>query len=133
MNNAMSHILTLQALLDAQRLRLISDIETALHQNKAKATKAIKIVKSHYVGTICEDEAVYAMAIREAETSCSTSIMEAEGGHSTAVREVKATCVAYTFDLQQAHREAIMALKSKAIEEDGQACQFFLQACRAAL
>ena len=87
MNNAMSHILTLQALLDTWQWRLISDIETTLCQNEAKAAKAIKIVKAHYVGTICEAEAVYAMAIREVETNHSTSIMEVEGGCSTVVRE----------------------------------------------
>ena len=55
------------------------------------------------------------------------------GGCSTAVREVEATCVACTLNLQQAHGEAIRALESEAIEEDGQACQSFLQACRVAL
>ena len=85
------------------------------------------------MGTIHEAEAVYAMAFREAETNCSTSIMEADGGHLTAVREVEATCAAYTLNLQQAHGEAIRALENKAIEEDGQACQYFLWACRPAL
>ena len=85
------------------------------------------------MGTSHEAKAMYAMAIREVETNCSTSIMEAEGGHSTAVREVEATCVAHTLDLQQAHGEAIRVLESEAIEEDGQAHQSFLQACGAAL
>ena len=111
MNNAMSHILTLWALLDARQWRLILDIETTLHQNEAKAAKAIKIVKACYAGTIYEAKAMYVMAIREAETNCSTSIMEVEGGHSTAVREVEATCAVCTLDLQQAHREAIRAQK----------------------
>ena len=92
LNNAMSHILTLQASLDAQWWRLMSDIETELHQNEAKATKAIKILKACYTGTIHEAEAMYAMAIREVETNCSTSIMEAEGGHLTAVRDRSYMC-----------------------------------------
>ena len=41
--------------------------------------------------------------------------------------------MAHTLDLQQAHGEAIRALESKAIKEDGQAHQSFLQACRVAL
>ena len=93
MNDAICHILTLQALLDTWQWRLISDIKTALHQNEAKAAEAIMIVKAHYAGTICEAEAVYVMAIREVETNHSTSIMEAEGGCSTAIRDIEATCV----------------------------------------
>ena len=113
MNNAMSCILTLQALLDAQQWRLISDIETTLCQNEAKAAEVIKIVKACYAGTIHEAKAMYAMAIREVETNCSTSIMEMEGGHSTDVRDVEATCVAHALNLQQAHGEAIRTLKMR--------------------
>ena len=47
----------------------MSDIETTLHQNEAKAAEAIKIVKTCYVGTISEAEARYVMAIREVETN----------------------------------------------------------------
>ena len=133
MNNTMRCILTLQALLDIQQWRLVSDIETTLHQNKAKAAEDIKIVKACYAGTICEAKAMYAMAIREAETNCSTSIMEAEGGHSTVVREVEATYVPCALDLQWAHGEAIRTLESEAIKEGGRACQSFLQACGAVL
>ena len=129
----MSHILTLQASLHAQQWRLISNIETTHHQNKAKAAEAVKLVQACYAGTIHEAEAIYTMAIREAETNHSTSIMEAEGGHLTTAREVEATCVAHVLDLQQAHREAIRALESEAIKEDGWVYQSFLWACRAAL
>ena len=117
-------------MLDAQQWRLVSDIETTLCQNKAKA---ITVVKAHYAGTIYEVKALYAMAIREVETNCSTSIMEVEGGYSTAVREVEATCTAHALDLQQAHGEVIWALESEAIKEDGWACQSFLWACGVAL
>ena len=129
----MSHILIVQASLDAWQWRLISDIKTALHQNKSKAAEAIKIAKACYMGTICEAEAVYVMAIKEAETSHSTSIVEAEGGHLTAIRDVEATCVAHALELQQAHGEAIRTLENEAIKEEGQAHQSFLWACRAAL
>ena len=133
MNSAMSPILTLWALLDAHQWRLISDTETALHQNEAKATKTIKVVKAYYMATICEAEDLHVMAIREAETNCSTSIMEAEGGHVTAIREVEAACVAHALDLQQTHGETIWALENEAIKEDRWAHQSFLQACRVAL
>ena len=133
MNDAMSHILTLQASLDAWQQRLISDIETALHQNKAKAAKAIKIAKACYVGTIHKAKAMYVMVIREVKTSCSTSIMEAEGGCSTAIRDVEATCVACALNLQQAHREAIGTLENEVIKEEGWAHQSFLWACGVAL
>ena len=73
------------------------------------------------------------MAIREAETSCSTSVMEVEGGHLTVIRDVEATCVAHTLNLQQAHGEAIRTLENEAIKEEGQACQSFLWACGVAL
>ena len=68
MNDAMSYILTLQASLDTWQWRLVSDIETTLHQNEAKATEAFKIVKAHYTATICEAEVMYTMAIRQATT-----------------------------------------------------------------
>ena len=129
MNNAMSCILTLQASLDAQQWRLISDIETALHQKEAKAAEAIKIAEAHYVGTICKAKAMYAMAIREAEISHSTSIMEVEGSCLTAIRYIEATCAACTLDLQQAYGKAIRNLENEAIEEEGWDHQSFLQAC----
>ena len=99
-------------LLDTWQQRLISDIDTALHQNEAKDTKAIKMAKAHCVGTVHDAEAMYVMAIREAETSHSTSIMEVEGGPLTAIRDVEATCVSCTLDLQQAYGEAIRTLEN---------------------
>ena len=133
MNNAMSHLLTTWALLDVHQWRLISDTETALHQNAAKASKAIKEVKAHCVASIYEAEALYAVVIREVETTHSISIMEVEGAHMTAVREAEAACMAHTFDLQQAHGETMQALEIEAIEDDRWACQSFLQACGVAL
>ena len=129
----MSHLLTLQASLDAHWWRLISDTGTTLCQNEAKASKAIKEVKAHCAASVLEAEALYAEAIREAETTHSTSIMEAEGGCVTAVREVVAACVAPAFDFQQAHGETMWALESEAIGEDGQAQQSSLQAYGTAL
>ena len=91
------------------------------------------MVKAHYAATICEAMDLYVMAIREAETNCSTSIMEVEGCHVTAIREVEAACMVHALDLQQAYGETIWALESEAIEEDEWAHQSFLWACRAAL
>ena len=119
MNNAMSHLLTLQASLDAHQWRLVSDTETTLHQNEAKASEAIKVVKACYATSILETEALYVSVIKEVEANYSTSIMEMEGGHVTAMQDVKAACTAHAFDLQQAHGETIWALESEAIEEDG--------------
>ena len=129
----MSHSLTLWAWLDANQWRLVSDTETALCQNEAKASEAIKVVKACYVTLIHEAEALYMAAIREVEANHSTSILEVEGCHTTAVKEVEAVCVAHAFDLKQAHGETIWALESEAIKEDRQAWQAFLQACRVAL
>ena len=97
MNNAMSCLLTLRASVDANRWRLISDTETALHQNEAKASETIKVVKAHYATSIHEAKALYAAAIREVEANHSTSIMEAEGGHANAIRKVKAACQSTCF------------------------------------
>ena len=46
MNNAMSRLLTTQTSLDTHQQRLISDTETTLCQNKAKASEAVKEVKA---------------------------------------------------------------------------------------
>ena len=76
MNNAMSHLLTTWDSLDAHWQMLISDTKTALHQNEVNATDTIKEVKTHCLGSICEAEALQAVAIREAEATCSISIMK---------------------------------------------------------
>ena len=129
MNNAMSCLLTTQASLDALWQRLISDTETTLHQNEAKA---IQEVKTCCTASIHEAEALHAAAIREAETTHSISIMEAEeGACMTAVREAEAACVAHAFALQQVHGETMWALESDAIKEEGWGHQSFLQACGA--
>ena len=129
-----SYTHSVRASLDAQQWRLISDIETTLHQNEAKATEAIKIAKACYAGTICKAKAMYAIVIREADTNHSTSIMEVEGGHSTTVKRYRSyLCGTCTLDLQQAYGEAIRTLINEAIKEDGWACQSFLWACRVAL
>ena len=85
------------------------------------------------MASIHEAKAPYVVAIREAETNCSTPIMELEGGHTTAIREVEVACMTHAFDLQRAHGETILALESKAIKEDGWAHQSFLWACGVAL
>ena len=86
MSNGMSCLLTTWASLDGHQQRLISDTETTFHQNKAKASEAIKEVKDHCVASICEAKALSAVAIRNAETTHSISIMEVEGAHMTAAR-----------------------------------------------
>ena len=119
MNDAMICILTTQASLDTCQERLVSDTETTLHQNEAKASKAVKGVKACCTASIHEAEALYVAAMWESETAHSISIMKVEGACTTAAREAEAACMAHAFNLQQAHRETMQALEREVIKEEG--------------
>ena len=83
--------------MDSHWRRLVSNTKTALHQNEAKAAKAIKEVKVH----------------------CTTAIQDAEAMCRVTIREVETTCVGHTCTLQQSLGESMQDLECKALEKKG--------------
>ena len=78
MNRAMEYLLMTRVSIDTHWRKQVSDFETAICQNEAKATEAIREVKAHYGAVIREVEAHHAMTIRKAEGCSSTAILEVE-------------------------------------------------------
>ena len=81
--------------------RLITDIETTLHQSEGKAAEAITIVKAHYVGhNLWGQGGVCAMAMREGGDHL-LNLHHGSGGWSLGLQleEVEATCVAHALHL----------------------------------
>ena len=133
MNDAMVHLLTLKASIDAFWQKLISEMEITHCLNEIKTSEAIREIKAHYMAALSNAKATYAAAIREAEATLSASAREAEVICNIAVRKAEAASVAQTSKLQQIHQETIQTLEDKAIEEEKCAHQSFLWACGAAL
>ena len=92
MNRTMRYLLMTRSSLDTHWREQVSDFETALHQNKAKATEAIREAKSLCGTAIREADAHHATHIREAEAYCTTHIREAEAHCATTIMEVEAHC-----------------------------------------
>ena len=99
MNDAMVHLLTFRALVDAHQQRLISESEIANCQNETKTSKAINGVEAHYTVALHDSEAIYVAAKREAEATCYTFTREAEATRTTAVREAEAARAVQTSKL----------------------------------
>ena len=95
------------------------DFETAIHQNEAKATKAIREVKDHCGAAISEADTCHATTVREAEGHCITTITEAEACCAADFREVRSHCVDHAHAIQQSHSNNIQCLEREAIEEEG--------------
>ena len=133
MNDAMVHLLTLKASIDACWQKLISETEIAHCQNETKSSKAIKEIKACYAAALDNAKATYVAAVREVEATHSASTREVEVIHATAVRKAEAASVAQTFKLQQVHQETIQMLEDEAIKEEKCPHQSFLWACGAAL
>ena len=106
MNSAMGHLFTTRASLDTHWRKQVSDFEMVLHQNEAKATKAIRQAKVH-----CGSE------IREPEACCAADIREAESH-----------CVCHAHTMQQSYSDNMQCLEREAIEKEGKDCQSFLAA-----
>ena len=90
MNNAMVHLLTFRASVDACQQRLISESEIAHHQNETEASEAIKGVEACYIVALHNTRAIYTAAMREAEAAFLASTREAEATCTTMVREADA-------------------------------------------
>ena len=98
-NDAMVHLLTFRASVDAHWQRLISESEITHCQNETKASKAINVVEAHYTAVLCNTEAIYTAAMREVKATHSASTREVEAAHATAVREAEAARTAQTSKL----------------------------------
>ena len=105
------------------------DFETAICQNEAEATEAIREVKAHCGAAIREAE----ITVREAEGHCTTTITEAEVHCAADIREAESCCVDHAHTIQQCHSDHIQCLEREAIEEEGKNCQSFLATCGMAL
>ena len=126
MNNAIVHLLTLKASVDACQQKLISEMEITHCQNESKTSEAIKEIKAHYAAALSNSKATYVAAIREAEATHSASTREAEVIHATAVRKAEAASVMKTSKLQQDHQETMQTLEDEVIEKEKCAHQSFL-------
>ena len=104
-------LLTTRASIDAPQRKQVLDFKTALHQNEAEVTEAI----------------------REAKVHCGSAIREAEAHCAADIREAESYCVGYAHTIQQFHSYNIQHLEREAIEEERKDCQFFLATCRTAL
>ena len=76
--------------------------------------------------TLHDNEAIYAAAMREVETTCSSSTREVEAAHDTVVREAEAARVLQTSKLQQTHLETMQALEDEALNKERHSHQSFL-------
>ena len=130
--------------LAASQRKQVSDFETTLHQNEAKATKAIREAKTHCEAAIREVEACCTTHIREAEAYCTTHIRQAETHCATTITEVEACCATdireeepccadHAHSIQQLHAEGMQCLETEAMEEEGIDHLSFLTACGVAL
>ena len=90
---AMGQLLTTRASMDSHQRRLVSTMETALHQNEVKAAKAIK----------------------EAKALCTATIQNAEATCTAAIREVKTIYAGHACTLQQSLSESMQDLEHKAM------------------
>ena len=133
MNDAMVHLLTFRASVDACWQRLIPELEPIHCQNETEALEVINGVESHYVVALCNTEAVYTVAMGEMEAICLASTREVKTTHTTTVREAEAARAAQTSKLQQTHLDTMQALEDKALKEERHSHQSFLWACGAAL
>ena len=89
MNSAMGHLLITRASIDTCQRKQVSHFETAIHQNKAKATEAIRGMKAHCGAAIRKAETHHATTIRKAEAHNSTTIMEVEAHCAADIRELE--------------------------------------------
>ena len=89
---------------------LEQDLDSAMQQCEAQATRAIK----------------------EAELLCTATIEEVKAHHVAAIKEAD-HCTTKVHDLQQSHREGILKFKCEALEKEEHTCLLFLEACRATL
>ena len=64
MNDAMVHLLTFRASIDACWQWLISESEIAYHQNETNASDALSGVEAPYTVALCDTKAVYAAGMR---------------------------------------------------------------------
>ena len=133
MNDAMVHLLTIRASIDAHQKRIMSEMEVAHHQNEIKTSEAIREVKACYAATLGDAEAAYVTAMRKVETAHSTSTSEVEAACTTAVRKAEAASVAQASQLQQVYQETVWNLEDEALGVEKHAHQSFLRACRVAL
>ena len=99
MNDAMVHLLTFRASVDAHWQRLISESGIAHHQNETKTSEAINGVEACYSVALCDTEAVYTAAMRDVEATHLASTREVEVSHATVVREAEATRAVQTSKL----------------------------------
>ena len=111
MSNAMGHLLMTRASVDAHQRKQVSDFKTAIYQNKAKATEAIREAKAH----------------------CGAAIREVEGYHAADIREAESPCVDHAHGFQQSHTNNKQHLEREAIEEEEKNHQSFLATCGTAL
>ena len=111
MNDAMIQLLTIRALVDAHRQRLISDTEITLHQNEAKVSKAVKEIKAHYLAALSDAESSCVVAVREAETVHSVSTREVQCTCITTMRKAEAASTVEAFSIQQVHWETMKTLE----------------------
>ena len=91
------------------------DFETAICQNEAEATEAIREVKAHCGAAIREAETCHATTVREAEGHCTTTITQAETCCAADIREVESHCVDHACAIQQSHSDNMQCLEMEAI------------------
>ena len=105
----------------------------ALHQNEAKATKAIREAKAHCGATTREVEAHCTTHIREAEANFASFIMEAEAHCTADIKRAESHCVEPAHSIQQSHAEGMQWLETETMEEEGRDHLSFLTTCGTAL
>ena len=107
MNRIMGQLLMTRASMDAFQRKEVSDFQTALHQNEARSTEAIR-----------EAEALCAAAIREAKACCANIIQDANATCARTIRMAETACTEHAHTLQQTHRDRMEGLEREAIEEE---------------
>ena len=133
MNDAMVHLLTIRASIDAHWQRIMSEMAVAHCQIEIKTSKAIREVKASYVAALGNPETAYVNTMRKVETAHSTSTSEAETACATAVRKAEDASAVQALKLQQTHQETMWNLENEALEVEKHACQSFLWACGIAI
>ena len=102
-----------------------------LHQNKPKATEAIKEAKAHCGYAIREAEACHTTLGREVEAHHATA--EVGAHYNTDIRKAESHCMEKAHSIQQLHADNMQYLEMDALEEEGRDCLSFLVACGTAL
>ena len=133
MNDAMVHLLTARASIDAHCQRIISETEVSHCQNEINLAETIREVKVRHAAAISDAKSAYMTAMRKVDAMHSASTSEVEIICATGVMKAEAANAVQASKLPWQHQEAMQNLEEEALEVEKHSCQSYPWACGVAL